>query len=78
MEKIIDISNRAVADYGFRQAVLYGLVDIVAKWSLTDEEAAVLSGPVLDELSALPVPVKPAVIVSVQSRLEEIIRGLSS
>ena len=77
MEKIIDISNRAVADYGFRQAVLYGLADIVAKWSLTDEEAAVLSGPVLDALSALPVPVQPADIVSEQSRLEEIIRGLS-
>ena len=77
MEKIIDIANRAIADYGFRQAVLFGLVDIVAKWSLTDAEAAVLAGPVLDELSSLPVPVQPEEIMSEQSRIEEIIRGLS-
>ena len=60
MEKLIDIANRAVADYGFRQAVLYGAVDIARRWELTEEEAALLAGPVLAELSALPIPVQPA------------------
>ena len=46
MEKLIDIANRAVADYGFRQAVLYGAVDIARRWELTEEEAALLAGPV--------------------------------
>ena len=78
MEKIIDIANRAIADYGFRQAVIYGVADISAKWSLTDTEAAVLAGPVLNELSALPIPVQPSDIPSEQARIEEIIRGLSS
>ena len=37
MEKLIDIANRAVADYGFRQAVLYGAADIARRWELTEE-----------------------------------------
>ena len=78
MERVIDIANRAIADYGFRQAVIYGMADIVAKWSLTDREAAVLSGPVLDELGALPIPVQPSDIPSEQARVEGIIRGLTS
>ena len=47
MDKLIDIANRAIADYGFRQAVLYGAADISRKWELTEEEAALLSGAVL-------------------------------
>ena len=78
MEKVIDIANRAIADYGFRQAVIYGMADIMAKWSLTETEAAVLSGPVLDELSALPIPVQPSDIPAEQVRVEGIIRRLSS
>ena len=78
MEKIIDIANRAIADYGFRQAVIYGVADISAKWSLTDAAAALLSGPGVLALSALPIPVQPSDIPSEQARIEEIIRGLSS
>ena len=78
MENLIDIANRAVADYGFRQAVLYGSADIAVKWSLTDEETAHLSGPVLAELAALPIPVQPQDIPAEQSRVAEIIRGLAS
>ncbi len=77
MDKLIDIANRAVADYGFRQAVLYGSVDIARRWSLTEEEAALLSGPVLAELSALPIPAQPADIPAEQARVAEVIRGLS-
>ena len=76
MDKLIDIASRAVADYGFRQAVLYGAADIAQRWSLTGEETALLSGPVLAELSALPIPVQPADIPAEQARVSEIIKGL--
>ena len=76
MEKLIDIANRAVADYGFRQAVLYGSADIAHRWSLDEEEAALLSGPVTAELSALPIPVEPAHILAEQARLSNVIRGM--
>ena len=76
MEKLIDIANRAVADYGFRQAVLYGAADIARRWELTEEESALLSGPVLAELSALPITVQPADIPAQQARVSEVIRGL--
>ena len=77
VDKLIDIASRAVADYGFRQAVLYGAADIARRWSLTEEEAALLSGPVMAELSALPIPVPPEDIPAQQARVSEIIRGLS-
>ncbi|MCH7842720.1 MAG: hypothetical protein IID01_08145 [Chloroflexi bacterium] len=76
MDKLIDIANRAVADYGFRQAVLYGAADIARRWELTEEEAVILSGPVLAHLSALPIPVQPADIPAQQARVSEVIRGL--
>ena len=78
MEKLIDIANRAVADYGFRQAVLYGAADIARRWELSDEEAALLSGAVLAELTTLPIPVQPADIPAEQARVAEVIRGLTS
>ncbi len=76
MDKLIDIANRAVADYGFRQAVLYGAADIARRWDLSEEEAALLTGPVLAELSALPIPVQPEDIPAEQARVAETIRGL--
>ena len=76
MEKLIDIATRAVADYGFRQAVLYGASDIARRWELSEEETALLSGPVLSELSALPIPVQPAALPVVQARLSEVIQRL--
>jgi len=78
MDKLIDIANRAIADYGFRQAVLYGSADIARKWELTEDEATLLSGAVLSELTALPIPVQPADIPSEQARVSEVIRGLFS
>lgn len=76
MDKLVDIVNRAVADYGFRQAVLYGSADIARRWSLTEEEAGLLAGPVLAELRALPIPVQPVDIPGEEARLSELIRGL--
>ena len=78
MNKLIDIANRAIADYGFRQAVLYGAVDIARKWELTEEEATLLSGAVLSELTALPIPVQPADIPAEQARVSGVILGLFS
>ena len=78
MDKLIDIVNRAIADYGFRQAVLYGAADISRKWELTEEETALLSGAVLSELTALPIPVQPADIPAEQARVSAVIRGLFS
>lgn len=77
MDKLIDIASRAVADYGFRQAVLYGATDIARKWDLSEEETALLTGPVLAELSALPIPVQPADVPAEQARVADVIRGLN-
>ncbi len=76
MDKLIDIVDRAVADYGFRQAVLYGSAEIARRWLLSDAEAAILSGAVLSELSALPIPVQPADISAQQARISDIVRRL--
>ena len=74
MDKVIEITNRAVADYGFRQAVLYGADDIARRWELTDQERSVLEGTVLAPLGALPIPVQPADVSREQTRLAELIR----
>ena len=74
MDKLIDIVDRAVADYGFRQAVLYGSAEIARRWLLTDAEAAILSGSVLSELSSLPIPVQPVDIPAQQARISDIVR----
>ena len=44
MDKVIEITNRAVADYGFRQAVIYGSADIALRWGLTAPEQEALEG----------------------------------
>ena len=74
MEKLIDIANRAVADYGFRQAVLYSAEDLARRSGLSDKETAVLQGTVLELLAQLPVPVQPEDIPAEQSRMERSIR----
>ncbi len=75
MEKVIEIANRAVADYGFRQAVLYGADDIARRWELTRDERAVLEGPVLERLGALPVPVQHEDIPGEQDHIAGLIRS---
>ena len=78
MEKVIEIANRAVADYGFRQAVLYGVEDTAHRWELSSTERKVLDGTVLDLLGALPIPVEPADIPGEQARIAEQIRAAAS
>lgn len=78
MEKLIEIADRAAADYGFRQIVQWSPDDIVGEWSLSDREADVLKGPLKDALDELPIPVEPADLPREQERLAQIIRdGLS-
>ena len=75
MDKVIEIADRAVADYGFRQAVLYGADDVARRWELSDQERAVLETTVLQRLSALPIPVQPADVPGEQARLAEMIQN---
>ena len=73
MEALTDIANRAIADYGFRQVVMWSPDDIVAQWELSDQEAEVLRGLVRDALEALPIPVQPQDIPAEQDRFAALI-----
>ena len=75
MEKLIDIVKRAVTDYGFRQAVIYGAEDIAQRAGLSQQEQDILTGAVLESLAALPIPVQPEDIPGEQQRLEEAIKA---
>ena len=68
-QALVEIINQAVADYGFRLAVMWGADDIVAGWRLTPREAQILHELVVPELKKLPNPVEPADHAVVQQRL---------
>ena len=74
MDKLIDIAERAVADYGFRQAVLYGAEDVARRWELSDQERSLLNGLVIEMLARLPNPVEPDNVPVEQARLAQVIR----
>ncbi len=74
MEKLIEITNKAVADYGFRQVVQWSPEDIVARWQLSTREAELLTSVIKDELDRLPVPVEPPDVPREQERVAGIIR----
>ena len=73
MGPLIEIANKAIADYGFRQVVLWSPDDVVARWALSSDEVEVLRGPVFEALQAMPVPVEPRDVPSEQDRLAQII-----
>ena len=73
VEALIDIANRAIADYGFRQIVLWSPDDIVARWGLSPNHAEVLRGPLRQALDAMPVPVEPEWIPNEQGRVAALI-----
>ena len=75
MDKVIEISNRAVADYGFRLAVLYGAADIAQRWELSEGQRALLETTALELLAALPNPVEPDRIAAEQERVAAAIRA---
>jgi hypothetical protein len=70
-----EIVNRAVADYGFRLAVMWGTDDVVAGSNLTSGDARILREVVLPELRKLPNPVEPADQAAVQERLSRLALG---
>ena len=74
MEKLIEITNKAVADYGFRQIVQWSPEDIVAQWQLSTRETEILTSVVKDELERLPIPVEPSDVPQEQERVAGIIR----
>ncbi len=59
-EALQGLIEHAIADYGFRQALLWGTDDVLATAGLDAAEAAVLRDRLLTEIEALPVPVEPA------------------
>jgi hypothetical protein len=73
MSALVEIAGKAIADYGFRQVVLYSPDDVAARWGLSSEEAGVLRGPVLDELDKLPIPVEPENVAAETERLAAVI-----
>ena len=64
-----EIIDRAVADYGFRLAVMWGTDDVIAGSDLSAGETGVLRDLVVPELKKLPNPVEPADHAAVQERL---------
>jgi len=74
MEKLIEITNQAVADYGFRQIVQWSPEDIPAQWQLSTREVELLTGIIKDELDRLPIPVEPSEVPQEQERVAGIIR----
>jgi hypothetical protein len=78
MEALVEIVNKAIADYGFRQVVLWSPEDVIVRWSLASREGQVLQGPVRDALEALPIPVEPRDIPAEQDRLARLINDALS
>ena len=74
MDKVIEITDRAVADYGFRLAVLYGAADVARRWELSAAEQALLEGAALELLAALPNPVEPENVAAEQQRVAAALR----
>ena len=74
MEALEEIANKAMADYGFRQVVLWSPDEVIGQWGLSTEEARVLQGPLLDALHALPIPVEPQDIPGEADRIAVLIR----
>ena len=75
MEALKKIADKAVADYGFRQAVMWSPEDIIDRWRLSDREALVLRETICGELEALPVPVEPEDIPTESGRIARLIEA---
>ncbi len=68
-EALTGIINRAVADYGFRLAVMWGTGDVASGFGLSPGEARVLAEVIVPELKELPNPVEPDEQPAVRDRL---------
>lgn len=68
-EALREIIDRAVADYGFRLAVMWGTDDVISGYELSGEEGEALKEKIVPELKRLPDPVEPEDHAVVQERL---------
>ena len=75
MSNLVEVVNKAIADYGFRQVVLWSPEDVVREWQLSELEAEILQGTLTSTLEALPVPVEPADIAAEQERFALILHA---
>lgn len=71
-ETLRSLIDRAVEDYGFRLALMWGVDDVIAASGLSVAEAEALRLRVVPELKQLPDPVEPADQPAVQARLLEL------
>ena len=73
MGPLIEIADKAIEDYGFRQIVLWSPEDVVLEWGLSPEQANALEGPVRQALEAMAIPVEPLEIPEVRPRIAAVI-----
>ena len=74
MAGLRDVLDQAIADYGFRQAVMWGPDDVAREWGLTEAEQQLLQTSLIPALESLPVPVEPSDVPAEQARLGQVIR----
>ena len=67
-----EIIEKAVADYGFRLAVMWGVDDVVDASNLTADEARALRDVVAPELRLLTDPVEPGDRLRIQKRITDL------
>ena len=75
MSNLSEVVNRSIADYGFRQGVIWGAETVSLQWQLTDAELKVLQDALIPELEDLPIPVEPVDQPAEQQRFADLIRA---
>ena len=75
MSNLSEVVNRAIADYGFRQGVVWGADAVARQWGLSDRELAVLQDTLIPELEDLPIPVEPADQPAERDRFAGLVRA---
>ena len=74
-DDLIQITNKSIADYGFRQAVVWSPEDIIDSWGLDEAEADLLTTRIIPKLKDLPIPVEPADREKVQNAFNAILEA---
>ncbi len=74
-EALRQIVSQAIADYGYRQVVMWSPEDVIDAKGLSDEEADLLRDRLIPELKNLPVPVEPNDIPALERRIHALITG---
>ncbi len=73
MASLAEIIEQAVADYGFRLAVMWGTDDLIARSGLDEGEGRALADIVVPELKLLPNPVEPEDRQGVSERIHRLV-----